>query len=201
MYVVSALILAGGRSRRMGRDKAFLSLPDNESCAPRLSFAEQLGTLLASFCQEVILVARDPAQCAGQKLTANRVVFDETPDHGPLMGLYSGLRAVSNTHALVVAVDMPFVQPALLTFLLAQPLNDAILMPVIAEIPQVLLAIYPRTLLPLIESSLQAGRRDPRSLLDIAPVRYVTEAQLRQVDPQLRSFTNMNTPEDLARAL
>ena len=201
MNAVSALILAGGRSRRMGRDKAFLSLPGDESHAPQLSFAEQLGTLLASFCQEVILVAREPAQCAGQKLPAVRVVFDETPDYGPLMGLYSGLRAIRTSHALVVAVDMPFVQPALLTFLLAQPLSEAILMPVVAETPQVLFAIYPRTLLPLIEGRLRTGRRDPRSLLDLAPVRYIPEAQLRQIDPQLRSFINMNTPEDLTRPL
>jgi molybdenum cofactor guanylyltransferase len=200
MNAVSALILAGGRSRRMGRDKAFLSLPGGELYTSQLSFAEQLGTLLTSFCQEVILVAREPAQCAGQKLPAVRVVFDETPDYGPLMGLYSGLRAICTSHALVVAVDMPFVQPALLTFLLAQPLDDAILMPVVAETPQVLLAIYPRAVLSLIEDCLQAGRRDPRSLLNIAPVRYIPEAQLRQIDPQLRSFVNMNTPEDLARS-
>ncbi|HEY4384581.1 MAG TPA: molybdenum cofactor guanylyltransferase [Ktedonobacteraceae bacterium] len=199
MDAVSALILAGGRSRRMGRDKAFLSLPDDERRTAQLSFAEQLGTLLSSLCPEVIFVARDPAQCAGQNLSGVCIVFDEVPDYGPLMGLYSGLRAMQTSHALVVAVDMPFVQPALLAFLLSQPLDEAILMPVVAEMPQVLLAIYPRALLPLIENRLRSGRRDPRSLLDIAPVRYIPEAQLRQIDPQLRSFINLNTPEDLTR--
>lgn len=200
MNAVSALILAGGRSRRMGRDKAFLSLPGDEQRTSQYTFVEQLGTLLNSFCQEVLFVAREPAQCAGQKLPAVRVVFDEMPDHGPLMGLYSGLRAICTSHALVIAVDMPFVQPALLSFLLDQPLDEAILMPVVAETPQVLLAIYPRTLLPLIEDRMRIGRRDPRSLLDVAPVRYIAEAQLRQIDPQLRSFINLNTPQDLTQA-
>jgi molybdopterin-guanine dinucleotide biosynthesis protein A len=51
--------------------------------------------------------------------------------------------------------------------------------------------------LPLVEQRLQEGRRDPRSLLEVAPVSYIEEAQLREVDPQLRSFINVNTPEEL----
>ena len=70
------------------------------------------------------------------------------------------------------------------------------LVPIVNAIPQVLFAVYPRAILPLIEERLQAGRRDPRSLLDIASVDYIDEAQLRGIDPQLRSFVNMNTPED-----
>jgi molybdopterin-guanine dinucleotide biosynthesis protein A len=64
--------------------------------------------------------------------------------------------------------------------------------------PQVLLAVYPRAVLPSIEGRLREGRRDPRSLLEVAPVRYIDEAQLRQVDPELRSFINVNTPGELS---
>jgi len=97
----------------------------------------------------------------------------------------------------VVAVDMPFVQPALLSYLLAQPRTDAILMPVIQSAPQVLLAVYPRSILPIVEECLRQGRHDLRVLLEVAPVSYIEEAQLRQVDPQLHSFVNVNTPEEL----
>lgn len=199
MSAVSGLILAGGRSRRMGQDKAFLPVPGGERQGEQRTFTSQLGQVLASLCQDVVLVARDSTQGAGQLLPGMHVVYDEVPDQGPLMGLYSGLRAISTSHALVVAVDMPFVQEALLSFLLAQPLQDAILMPLVDGMPQVLLAIYPRTLLALIETRLKEGRRDPRSLLECAPVRYLEEAQLRQVDPQLCSFINLNTPADLSR--
>jgi molybdopterin-guanine dinucleotide biosynthesis protein A len=100
---------------------------------------------------------------------------------------------------------MPFVRPELASFLLSQPPTqvdadtfiDTMLVPVVDGMPQVLLAVYPHSILPLIESRLQEGRRDPRSLLEVAPVRYITEAQLREVDPQLRSFVNINTPQDL----
>jgi len=184
----------------MGQDKASLPLPGGKLLASRRTFAEQLGTLLAGFCQEVVMVVREPEQNSTLHLPPSvRIVFDEVPDHGPLMGVYSGLRAIHSSHALIVAVDMPFVLPELLSFLLAQPLDDAMVVPIVCEVPQVLLALYPRSLLPLIEDRLQAGRRDPRALLEFASVRYVEEGRLRQVDGELRSFVNLNTPEELGR--
>jgi len=96
---------------------------------------------------------------------------------------------------------MPFVQSALVTFMLSQPLGDALLVPLVEHVPQVLLAVYPRAVLPRIEACLHKGRRDPRSLLAVCPVHYLEEAQLRAVDPLLRSFVNINTPQDLQRGL
>jgi molybdopterin-guanine dinucleotide biosynthesis protein A len=60
-----------------------------------------------------------------------------------------------------------------------------------------MLALYPRSLVPLVKEQLERGRRDLRCLLEVAPVQFVEEARLRQVDPQLRSFVNINTPEEL----
>jgi molybdopterin-guanine dinucleotide biosynthesis protein A len=199
---VAAIILAGGSSRRMGRDKALLPMPGRE----HVPFITQLSELLATFCHDVVLVTRDAHQAATyteylatQEASPVRIVSDQVPSVGPLMGLYSGLSTLDASHALVTAVDMPFVQPALLSFLLAFPLNNALLVPIVDTIPQVLLAIYPRSILPLLATSLQHGRRDLRCLLDLAPaqhmpVHYIDEAQLRTVDPQLRSFVNINTP-------
>jgi molybdopterin-guanine dinucleotide biosynthesis protein A len=190
---VAGILLAGGRSRRMGRDKALLPLPGPE----HLTFVEHLSRMLATSCTEVVLVARDAEQAAEYAFAGIRTITDETPDVGPLMGLYSGLQAVTATHALVIAVDMPFVQPAVVRLLLSQPLDDALLVPVVNGFQQVLLAVYPRSILPVVAERLRAGRRDPRSLLEVARVRSIDEAQLRAVDPQLRSFMNINTPEEL----
>jgi molybdopterin-guanine dinucleotide biosynthesis protein A len=180
----------------MGRDKALLPIPG----AARKTFVEHLSTMLTSFCSEVVLVARDAEQAADYACVGVRILTDEIPDVGPLMGLYSGLRAITASHALVIAVDMPFVQPAIVRLLLAQPLDDALLVPVVDGFPQVLFAVYPRSLLPTIEERLRAGRRDPRSLLEVAKVRTIDEAQLRTVDPQLRSFMNINTPDEFAHS-
>lgn len=194
MSTVAGIILAGGRSRRMGRDKALLRFSgDNRS-----TFLSHLAAVLSAFCDELVLVARDAEQAASCVVPGVAVVIDQVPEVGPLMGLYSGLRSICATHALVVAVDMPFVQPELIAFLLSCPRDDALLVPVVDGVPQVLLAVYPRSLLPTIEICLRAAERGPRALLKAARVRYLEEAQLRRVDPQLCSFVNVNTPEDLA---
>lgn len=178
----------------MGRDKALLPLPGVE-CQ---TFIEQLSAVLTASCSEVVLVARDAEQAADYAFTGLRTVTDKLPDIGPLMGLYSGLKAITASHALVAAVDMPFVQPAIVKLLLAQPLDDALLVPLVNGFPQVLLAVYPRSILPLIGERLRAGRRDPRSLLEVAKVRTLDETMLRTADPQLRSFVNINTPDEYA---
>lgn len=184
----------------MGSDKGFLSLPGAE----HITFAERLIASLVPLCSEVLLVARDQEQAAAYATLSRmgvRLVTDHQADIGPLMGLQSGLSAMSATHALVTAVDMPFVQPALLKFLLAQPFDESIHVPLVDGVPQVLLALYPRAILPALQERLRAGRRDPRSLLDVVPVHYIEEAQLRQIDPRLRSFVNINTPQELASSL
>ena len=189
----AGIILAGGRSTRMGRDKALLPLPDNANT----TFVEHLATLLSAQCSEVVLVVRSQEQATLYEHLSIPIITDETPDVGPLMGLYTGLHTIQASHALVTAVDMPFVQSKMITFLLSQPhIENTLLVPVVNDIPQVLFALYPRSVLSLIEERLRAGRRDPRSLLEVVPVQYIDEAQLREVDPQLRSFVNVNTPED-----
>jgi len=193
----AAIILAGGHSKRMGKNKALLPLPSNSS----RTFIEHLSSILIPFCPEVLIVARNEADAANYSLPDTHVVTDKVPDQGPLMGLYSGLSAIHAQYALVIAVDMPFVQPTLVSFLLSQPPSDSLLVPLVNNIPQVLLAVYPRTILPLIEERLHQGRHDLRCLLEIAPVHYIEEAQLRKVDPQLRSFVNINTPEELRETM
>jgi molybdopterin-guanine dinucleotide biosynthesis protein A len=92
---------------------------------------------------------------------------------------------------------MPFVTPALLSALLSRYQHDTILVPLVNSQPQVTLAIYPRSILPVIEERMRQGRRDLRSLLDDASVRYVDGEELRSADPALRSFAGINTPQDL----
>ena len=194
----SGIILAGGSSSRMGKNKALLSLPGNQA----VTFVEHLVSLLEKFCSETLIVARDQAHARDYVFPGVRVTFDETPGIGPLMGVYSGLSAIHTTHALVFAVDLPCIQPALLTYLLSQPLpTDSLLVPLVRNKPQVLLALYPRSVLPFVKEQLLQGRRDLRCLLHVAPVQFVEEAQLRKIDPQLRSFMNINTPEELRQVL
>jgi molybdenum cofactor guanylyltransferase len=221
MQHVAGILLAGGRSKRMGTDKALLPLPGTS----QVSFLQHLTQVMLAECEELVLVTRDRLQAdlyARYVSSSVRVVVDEVPDCGPLMGICSGLRVVQAARAFVCAVDTPLLQASLIRFLLAQTgqaqgtvptgerggqaqgtvprgesCDDELVVPVVGGLPQVLLAVYPRALLSLVEERLRVGRQDLRSLLEVAAVRYVSEEQLRLVDPHLRSFLNVNTPEDL----
>lgn len=203
----SGIILAGGSSRRMGRDKALLPYPGkpgDPGCAGDLqkpwTFLDQLVHVLSACCSEVLIAARDGEQALRYAYTGTRIVLDSIPGGGPLVGLASGLQASSTPSALLVAVDMPFVAPQLLAFLFSLSQDGIMLVPRVNGHPQVTLAIYPRSILPLIDDLIRQGRRDLRSLLDAAPVRYIEEARLRALDPQLRSFTGINTPEEMQQS-
>ena len=122
----ACIILAGGRSSRMGTDKALLPLMN----ASYSTFLAHLAATLSSLCDELFLVARDEEQAARYRETADvRIITDKVPDYGPLMGIYSGLSAIQAARALIVAVDMPFVQSALVSLLLARASTTAMTVP------------------------------------------------------------------------
>src|SRR6185312_3621289 len=98
--IPSGIILAGGHSRRMGQNKALLPHPGNQP----ITFVGHLASILGPLCSEVLIVARDEAHATGFMLPGVRVVFDLVPGSGPLMGLYTGLKAMTTQHALVAAV-------------------------------------------------------------------------------------------------
>jgi molybdopterin-guanine dinucleotide biosynthesis protein A len=184
----------------MGRNKATLPLPGGM----QTTFVAHLAALLLPLCSEVIIVARDREQAAAYAAhvpSSVSLTTDRVPDTGPLEGLYSGMMAMHANRAFVAAVDMPLLQPAVVSYLLdlAQgAADDTLLIPLVHDLPQVLHAVYPRAVIPVIEERLRSGRRDPRSILQLAPVTYVGEEQLRLVDAELHSFINVNTPEEFA---
>src|SRR5260370_41570442 len=98
----------------MGKDKALLPFPGSQA----VTFVEHLASVLVACCTEVVTVARDQAHAAGYSLPGMRIAYDKVPDYGPLMGLYSGFSPKTKLQALVVALDMPFVHPALLSLVL-----------------------------------------------------------------------------------
>jgi molybdenum cofactor guanylyltransferase len=185
----SGIVLAGGRSSRLGQDKALLPLPDGRS------LIAHVVARLAPLVSEVVVVATD-----GERLgpLPARLVPDAFPDGGALGGIYAGLAAAREEHAIVVACDMPLLSRPLLRYLLAPPRDFDVLLPRLAD-DQVepLHAVYAKACLEPIRRQLAAGRRRIISFLGDVRVRYVEEAELRRLDPELRSFFNVNTPADL----
>ncbi len=185
-YVAAnGFLLAGGRSSRMGRDKALLELGGR-------SFVEIGLEKLRVACREVRLLGNDPA--LGRFGAA--VVPDAIAGRGPLGGIVAGLEVSESEWNLFLAVDVPFVPVEALKMLLVASRADGA-MCVMAEAfgqPQPLVAVYARAALPTLRTELDAGRWKVMSAIEAAgAVRYLPFEQDGW-------FRNLNTPEEFAEA-
>lgn len=181
----SLVILAGGLSRRMGHDKA--SLPAGNG-----TLIEHLARRLAPVVDEIIIAGGSPRL----SVEGARVVADHRSGLGPLAGMLAGFAVAKNPHVWVVGCDLPDVEPALGGLLGALAADYEVVVPRPEGEPEGVCALYARALVPRIEALLRSGQRSVRSLLACSTVRYVAPDELRTVDPQLRSFRNLNTPAD-----
>jgi molybdenum cofactor guanylyltransferase len=190
---ISGVVIAGGRSRRLGHDKRALRLWG--AGGPRL--LEHTLAVLAPLCAELIVALNDPADWPD--LPA-RLVADQPGDVGPLGGLCAGLAAATHETALVVAADMPLLSADLLRALIAEPAGYDALVPRTAHGLEPLHALYRRSCRAPLQAYLADGGRSISGFL--ATVRVATPAPglIERYDPHGHAFLNLNTPEDLALA-
>ena len=187
---VTGIVLAGGAGRRMGAPKPLLQLGGK-------TLIEHVVAAIEPLMAGVIVVTNDAEAMAFLGLPT---VGDAEPGRGPLMGLYSGLLACSTPYALAVACDAPFLSPALLEALIARRRPDAMTLPETEHGPQPMPGVYPTALAPSIASLLEGGRAALRDLTASAPVELLSLEEVRALDPEGRSFSDLDTPEDLAAA-
>ena len=194
---ITAVILAGGQSRRLGRDKAvepFAGEPLIRRVIRRASEAVSAS--------EVVVVVADPSRAAELPLEPEHLTaVDVFPGCGSLGGIYTGLNAASTDWSLVAACDMPFLSAPLLAHM--AELRDGVdgVVPVVDGRPEPTHAMYSRRCLPAIEKRLRAGQLKISGFFDDVAIRYVPESDVRNFDPDLLSFFNINRPEDLSRAM
>jgi molybdopterin-guanine dinucleotide biosynthesis protein A len=186
----SAVIMAGGDSRRMGDDKATLRLGEQ-------TLLQRVADIVAPlFAQVLVSVRRRRPEIDLPQ------VCDVHADAGPLAGLHAALDQAATPWIFAVATDMPFVEPALIELLAARRAGYDAVVPVVHGHPQPLAAFYAASALAPIRALLEApgGRRSLRAALEQLNVCYVGQSELIAADPQLRSFFDLDTPQDLAAA-
>ena len=194
---ITAVILAGGRSRRLGRDKAI-----EPFCGEPLIRRVIRRASEAVSASQVIVVVADPERAAALPLDDEHLTaVDVFPDCGSLGGIYTGLNASATDWSLVAACDMPFLSAPLLAHMAG--LRDGVdaVVPMVDGRPEPTHALYARRCLPAIEKRLRAGQLKISGFFDDVSVRYVPENDVKLFDPDLLSFFNINRPEDLARAM
>lgn len=186
----SAIVLCGGRSSRMGRDKAALPFGSD--------------TLLTRAVRAVHAVTGDVV-VVGDTLQAMpegvRIVRDPVAGLGPLAGLATGLASVTAARALLVACDMPLLVPALLQRLLDLAGDADACVPLVDDSAMTTCAVYATRVLPRVQAQLATDTRSLRAMIDGLSVRWVTTDQLGDVDPELLSFWDCDTPERYHAAL
>ncbi len=191
MQAISAVVLAGGESRRLGQDKCML-LVEGQSLLDRT-----LG-LLASLAGDLVVVSNDPRRTVDLPFPV-RLVPDRQPGVGALMGLYSGLHAARHDRAVAVACDMPFLSLLLLRHMVSLSVDYDVVLPRLGDLVEPLHAVYGKGCLGPMERQLSRGRRRIVSFFDDVRVCYVEQAEVDRYDPRHLSFLNVNTPDDWQR--
>jgi molybdopterin-guanine dinucleotide biosynthesis protein A len=187
---MTGIILAGGESRRMGVDKAFMTVAG-------IPLIEHVLQALGPVVRKIIIVTNSPERYRAYKV---RLVADRLEGRGPLMGVYSGLCSSETEYNVVVACDMPFLNAGLLSYQMElAPGYDAVV-PAFGELIEPLHAVYSKRLLPLIEERIREDDRRIRSIFGRANIRYVTKKEIDRFDPEGRSFINLNTPQQYKEA-
>jgi len=192
---LTAAVLAGGRSVRMGVDKTLLDV-DGEPLVSRVVRA------VDGVCSQTIVVTNRPDALADAALPDSvAVVLDEVAYQGPLGGLTTAMARAENAWVLAVAADMPHLEPKVIDALWSVREGVDVVVPVSEKGPEPLLALYRvEACLPVARAVLATGRRRLIAIFSTLRVAEVPVESLRAVDPELRSLVNINTPADLAEA-
>lgn len=188
---INAIILAGGKNSRMeGRDKAFLEIEGRP-------IVERLINKFKVLVDEIIVVTNNPQRYSAYPV---KLVSDEKPGVGPLMGIYSGLKASSAGYNFVAACDMPFLDTGLVKYMIDSPHTYDVLIPEIDNQLHPLCGIYSRNCLAVIEEMLTQDRRDVRSIFPKLKVRYLAKEELVKFDKDLLSLVNINTKDEYKKS-
>ena len=187
---INAIILAGGKNSRMqGEDKAFLEVGGKP-------IIERLIDKLRILVNEIIIVTNSPEKYLNFEA---KLVKDESPDKGPLMGIYSGLRASAAKHNFVLACDMPFVSEALIRYMIEDSDDFDIVIPEVNGKLHPLLGVYSKNCIPIIEEMLKQDELRISNIFSRLKTRFISGQEAKKCDPALLSLININTKEELEK--
>jgi len=187
---VTGVILAGGKSRRMGRDKAFLPFGKG-------LLIERVIEVIQQVTADVILITNTPEQHQRFGLPMFSDVISEA---GSLGGIYTGLVSAKTPYSLCLACDMPFVKPTFLRFLCDTAAEADVVIPRNAEDFQPLCAVYSQICREPIRHKIEDQRLKITGFFDQIRVRVIDGDRLARYDPHDVMFFNANTPEEYEQA-
>ncbi len=189
---VSCIVLAGGRSTRLGRNKVVEKIGNQ-------SLIERVISRLSDLESDIIIVAAKESSMP-QLTNFHRLkqVNDIYPGRGSLGGIYTGLTTSQTNYNLVVACDMPFLNLDLLRYMISNAEGyEAVIPKSNYDVLEPLHAVYSKHCIPAIESLIKKDRFSILELYPLIKVKYLEYSEVERLDPQHLSFFNINTEEDL----
>src|SRR4030042_564881 len=189
---MTSIVLAGGKGGRLGQDKLSVMV------GSRPLFQRVIDCLALASDEILVVIAQGQAEPILP--AAAKVVVDLYPGKNSLGGIYSGLAASRSFHSLVVACDMPFLNPSLLRYLIQVSPGFDVVIPRVEWRLEPLHTLYSKNCLPPIQQQIEQGNLKVDGFLEQVRVRYVEESEIDEFDPKRLSFFNINTQADLKMA-
>ncbi len=191
--VMTSIILAGGKSSRLGRNKA-LQIIHGRTLIQRV--VDRIGMLST----EIIIVTADGEAMPCYSTVEIKTIADVYPEKGPLVGIYSGLICASGSRAIVVGCDTPFLSVSLLKYMTQICPTHDVVVPRIKNKLEPLCAVYSMNCSGPIKKLLEQDERRIDRLFSMVKVEYIEEDVINRLDPEHLSFFNINSQADLDRA-
>jgi molybdopterin-guanine dinucleotide biosynthesis protein A len=186
---ITGVILAGGESRRYGRNKALEKING-------IPLIEMVIGVMQSVFRHLILITNTPDQYSHLKLPMHE---DLVKGLGPIGGISTALTAIPDDAAFLVACDMPFLNRKLIRYMVENRSDFDVVVPRVSGKMESLHAVYAKQCLPAIRKLLDSHEYQVIRIFSEVSVRYIEENEIRGFDPELKSFLNINEPQELRR--
>jgi len=188
---VAGVILAGGKSRRFGSNKAFADIDGRP-------LIDRVISVLRPIFDELLIITNTPDEYAFLELPMHE---DLIKGLGPIGGIYTGLEKIRNPRGFFVACDMPFLNEKLIQHLAGLSEGFEAVVPKIDWKMEPLHAVYSKGCIPTIKDLIDAGECMINRFFQRTQVRFLSEDEIKIYDPLLRSFYNINKPDELKALL
>lgn len=185
---LTGIILSGGKSLRMGKNKAFIEIEG-------LPMIERILNLFKKIFNEILIITNDKNQFS--HLNNVKIYNDLVPYKGALGGLFTGIFYSSYEYSFCVGCDMPFLNESLIKFLIKKIEGEDIIVPKTEKGLEPLHAIYSKRCLSLIKKMIDSGKSRIIDIYPLLNVKIIEENEFIKLDPERKSFLNINTPEEL----
>ncbi|HUW46332.1 MAG TPA: molybdenum cofactor guanylyltransferase [Dehalococcoidia bacterium] len=190
---MTSIILAGGKSSRLGRNKALQVIEGK-------SLIQWVIDRLAILSTEIIIATAHGKAIPCSSAVEIKTVADIYHGKGPLVGIYSGLIASSSSRAIVVGCDTPFLSVGLLEYMTQLCSTFDVVVPRIGKKVEPLCAVYSKNCLVPMQGLLEQNELRISALFSTVRVRYIEEAEINSFDPEHLSFFNINSQDNLEKA-